>query len=170
MEIPNSNMWMIRAGQDGHVLPYFLDEGIAYLGWDDTGIIYPETTREELRSRVAHANPMLTSRAVGNATRCIWEFCCEVQVGDFVVTYDPQQRLYHIGIVKSDAEYGTVIWHYVDTGEPFEDYGYVRQVDWGTSSISRDRLSPAAQIYLGRPPTHFQLPDDVSAEIRRLCA
>ena len=169
MEITNSNMWMIRAGEDGHVLPYFLDEDIAYLGWDDTGIIYPETGREELRGRVARANPMLTSSAVGNATRCIWEFCCEVQVGDFVVTYDPQQRLYHIGIVRSDPEYGTVIWHYADTGEPFEDYGYVRQVDWVTT-VTRDCLSVTTRNSLGRPPTHFQLSAEVSAELRRLCA
>lgn len=168
MEIPGSNMWMIRAGQDGHVLPYFLDQRIAYLGWDDTGIIYPETTREDLRDRVARANPMITFSAVGNATRCIWEFCREVQIGDAVVTYDPRQRLYHIGIVRSDAEYGTVVWHYADTGQPFEDWGYVRQVDWVTTFL-RDALLQTARNSLGRPPTHFLLPAEVSKEIRRLC-
>ena len=161
-------MWMIRAGQDGHVLPYFLDQRIAYLGWDDTGIIYPETTKENLRGRVARANPMLTLGAVGNATRCIWEFCREVQIGDTVATYDPQQRLYRIGGVRSDAEYGTVIWHNAGTAEPFEDWGYVRQVDWVTT-LPRDSLSQTARNNLGRPPTHFLLPADVADEIRLLC-
>ena len=32
MELPNTNMWMIRAEWDGTVLHHFLDEGIAYLG------------------------------------------------------------------------------------------------------------------------------------------
>ena len=124
---------------------------------------------KDLRGRVARANPMLTFSAVGNATRCIWEFCCEVQIGDAVVTYGPQQRLYHIGIVRSDAEYGTVVWHYGNTGERFEDWGYVRQVDWVTTLV-RDALSQTARNSLGRPPTHFQLPAEVSKEIRRLCA
>ena len=168
MVASSDKMWMVRAGQDGHVLPYFLDQRVAYLGWNDTGTVYSETTREELRGRVARANPMLTHSGVGNATRCIWEFCREVQIGDSVVTYDPQQRLYHIGIVRSDAEYRTIIWHYAYTGDPFEEPGYVRGIDW-IATVFRDRLSPAAQRHLGRPPTHFQLPAEVSAEIRQLC-
>lgn len=105
---------------------------------------------------------------VGNATRCIWEFCCEVQIGDTVVTYDPSQRLYDVGIVESDAKYGNIIWH-ADTGEPFTEPGYIRKVDWVTV-VSRDALSVIARNSLGRPPTHFQLPAEVSEEIRRLCA
>ncbi len=167
MELPNATMWMVRAEWEGTVLHHFLNEGIAYLGWGETGVIHPETTKEELSARVERANPGY--KGVGNATRCIWEFCREVQEGDTVVTYDPQQRLYHVGVVKSDADYGTGIWVDPATMDECEVPRYVRKVDWGPT-ISRDRLSPAAQRYLGRPPTHFRLPDEVSEEIRRLCA
>ena len=169
MELANTNMWMIRAGQDGHALPHFLGEGIAYLGWGATGVIHPETTRAELRSRVARADGSLTPTGIGNATRCIWEFCCEVQVGDAVVTYEPQQRLYHVGIVRSNAEHGNVIWGpWGDWGE-CKSLGYIRKVDW-VSAVPRDSLSATARNSLGRPPTHFQLPAEVSEEIRGLCA
>lgn len=169
MELPNTNMWMCRAEWAGTVLHHFLSEGVAYLGWGETGDIHPEITREELRRRVERANPGY--KGVGNATRCIWEFCQEVQVGDGVVTYDPQRRLYHVGVVRSDADYeiDTGIWVDPATLDEYEVPRYVRKVDWG-STTSRVRLSSAAQRYLGRPPTHFQLPAEISEEIRRLCA
>lgn len=167
MQRSNPNMWMIRAGQDAHVLDYFLEREIAYLGWDDTGPVYLETVRENLASSVEKANPTLSPLAVRNATRCIWEFCREIRIGDNVVTYDPQQRLYHIGIIRSDAEYKTVIWHYADTGKAFEAPGYERRVNW-VRAVSRDSLSQSARNHLGRPPTHFLLPEEVSEEIRRL--
>ena len=169
MELPNATMWMVRAEWDGTVLHHFLNEGIAYLGWDETGIIYPETTREELRDRVERANPTMHPNAVGNATRCIWEFCREVQIGDTVVTYDPRRRLYHIGTVESDAKYGFGLWVDPTTGDECEVRRYVRRVDW-VSVVRRDDLSVTARNNLGRPPTHFQLPAEVSEEIRRLCA
>lgn len=169
MQLPDTNSWMIRAGRDGTVLHRFLDEGIAYVGWGEAGVVYPETAREELRARVSRAHPMFTLGRVRNAARCICEFCLEVQVGDSVITYDPQQRLYHVGLVKSDANCQTVIWVDRATGEDVNEPGYVRQIDW-VSTLSRDSLSQTARNSLGRPPTHFQLPTAVSAEIRRLCA
>ena len=169
MQLPNTNFWMIRAGQDGHVLHRFRNQGIAYLGWGETGHIHPETSEADLRYLVEKANPAVPLREAGHITRMIWGFCCEIAVGDAVVTYEPQRRLYHIGIVKSDAEYKTVIWGPWRDWDEFEQPGYVRQIDW-VSTISRDSLSQTARNSLGRPPTHFQLPAAVSAEIRRLCA
>ena len=168
MEFPDTNMWMVRAEWGGTVLDDFLAKNIAYLGWGDTGPVYPDVTREVLKCRVERENPSMNPRAVGNATRCIWEFCCEVEIGDLVVTYDPSTRLYHVGVVKSDAEEGTGFWIDPAILIEYEVPRYVREVDWGPT-VSRDHLSLAAQRHLGRPPTHFQLPAEVSAEIRRLC-
>ena len=161
-------MWMIRAGQDGHVLHEFLENGIAYLGWGETGAIYPEITRATLRYRVERANPTLPVSSLALVPGMLLNFCLEVKIGDHFVTYDPQQRLYHIGTVKSDAEYETVVWGPWENWDRFEDPGYKREVDWNIT-LSRDFLSPAAQRYLGRPPTHYKIPYEVSEEIRRLC-
>ena len=170
MELPNASMWMCRAEWEGTVLHHFLHECVAYLGWNKTGVIHPETTRQELRGRVERANPTMRPNAIGNSTRCIWEFCREVQIGDTLVTYNPQERLYHVGVVRSDAEYDETggIWVDPVTMDEYAVPRYVRKVDWGPT-VSRDRLSPAAQRYLGRPPTLFQLPAEIAEEIRRLC-
>jgi len=147
MVVPNTNtnMWMIRAEWSGTVLDHFLDDSIAYLGWGETGEIHTETTRQELRSRVDRENPAMHPNAIGNATRCIWEFCREVQTGDAVVTCDPDQRLYHIGVVRSGAEYDATGGIWVDPATLFEYEvpRYVRTVNWGPT-VSRDQLSPAS--------------------------
>jgi predicted Mrr-cat superfamily restriction endonuclease len=96
MESAGTTMWMVRAGQDGHVLQNFLCESIAYLGWGDTGDVYPETTMEELVPRVERSNPAMNPRAVGQTARMIWEFCCAVSVADAIVTYEPKTRQYHL--------------------------------------------------------------------------
>lgn len=166
MEPADGAMWMVRAGQDGTALARFLDERVAYLSWNDTGVIAPETTFEDLRERVAASNPTMHPTAVGQATRIMLDFCQQVRVGDDIITYDPGQRQYHIGTVQSDAEYGTVIWIDGATGGAIEEPGYVRRVDW-RRIVSRDGLSETAQNYLGRPPTLFQVPAEVSAEVRR---
>ena len=167
MEQGDGAMWMVRAGQDGTALDRFLDEEIAYLSWNETGAIAPETTFEDLRGRVTAANPTMHPNAVGHATRLMLDFCQEVQIGDDIITYDPRQRQYHIGTVQSGAEYGTVIWIDGATGGAIEEPGYVRRVAWGRI-VSRDGLSETAQNYLGRPPTLFRVPAEVSAEVRRL--
>ena len=46
MELPNTNMWMIRAGQDGSFIRQFLGEGMADLGWS-VGLIHPIDTNEK---------------------------------------------------------------------------------------------------------------------------
>ena len=167
MEPSDGAMWMVRAGWDGTVLDRFLDEGVAYLGWDDTGVINPETTFEELRGRVAAANPTMHPNAVGHAARIILGFCQEIRVGDDIITYEPGQRRFHIGKVESDAEYGTVIWVDGATGNTIEEPGYARRVAWGRI-VARDGLSKGAQNHLGRPPTLFRVPAEVSAEVREL--
>jgi restriction system protein len=169
MESAGTTMWMVRAGQDGHVLQNFLCQGIAYLGWGDTGDVYPETTMEELVPRVERSNPAMNPRAVGQTARMIWEFCCAVSVGDAIVTYDPKTRQYHIGSVQCDAQCQDVKWGPWGDWDEFTESGYVRQVKWA-DKVPRDSLSINARNYLARPPTHFQLPVEVKEELRQLGA
>ena len=167
MEQSEQKMWMVRAGQNGTVLHHFLEQGIAYLGWGNSGVVQPETTVAELQSRIEADDPGIRPGAAGQAARKIWQFCRDIQVGDDIVTYDPAQRQYHIGQVESDADYTDVTWVDLATGGEFEERGYVRRVAWGRT-VPRSALSAPARNYLGRPPTLFVLPAAVSEELRRL--
>ena len=123
MEHNDRKMWMVRAGQKGNVLHHFLDKGIAYLGWGESGIVHPETTVAELQSQIAADNPGISPNAAGQAARKIRQFCNDIQTGDDIVTYDTGQRLYHIGRVESNAEYTGVIWVDLATGQDLESEG-----------------------------------------------
>lgn len=166
MEHNDCKMWLVRAGQKGNVLHHFLDKGIAYLGWGKSGIVYPETTIAELQSRITADDPGISRSAAGQAARKIRQFCQDIRVGDDIVTYDTGQRQYHIGRVESDAEYTGVIWVDLATGQDIDEPGYVRRVAWGRT-VPRSALSVPARNYLGRPPTLFELPASVAAELRQ---
>lgn len=166
MEQGEQKMWMVRAGQRGNVLHHFLDQGIAYLGWGESGIVHPETTVAELQSRITAGDPGISRNAAGQAARKIRQFCQDIQVGDDIVTYDTGQQRYHIGRVESDAEYTGVAWVDLATGNDIDEPGYVRRVAWGRT-VPRSALSAPARNQLGRPPTLFELPASVAAELRR---
>ena len=85
-----------------------------------------------------------------------------------MVTYDPQGRQYHIGVVKSDASDGAVIWVEPGTGEEFEEVGYIRRVDW-VCAIDRDALSEGVRNALNPQLSHFRVSEVAAAEVRRLC-
>ena len=169
MEPGNANMWMIRAGRDGTVIQHFLNEEVAYLGWGEVGPIHPTDTKEIVRRRLDETCPYEKAGARPNIVGMLRRFSCEVRIGDAVVTCDPQHRLYHVGIVRSDASHQTVTWVDLATGDDFDGLGYVRRVDW-ISAVPWDSLTSNARRVLNGQLSHFRIRGEVSDEIRRLCA
>lgn len=86
----------------------------------------------------------------------LYRFVFELRVGDTVVTYDRERRIYAWGTVRSDYEWAEEL----ADGAP-----HVRRVQW-THQILRDELSPAARNTLGSIMTLFRLNDEVVAELR----
>lgn len=159
MEQSSPKMWMVRAGRGGAYTEYFLNNAVVFINWAEMGEIKPDDSDDDLRQRYAAAfpadSPGQRNLNIGQVKR----FLRELAVGDHAVAYDPQQRLYHIGIIRSDAELQTL----AATGPPRPEY--VRRVDW-QGVISRDSLSPASQQGLGPQLTVFRLNDAVSRELR----
>lgn len=168
MKIPSLNMWMIRAGRDGNVIDRFLNESTAYLGWGRVGPFRPTETSANTKQRLYETYPHEKPGALPNIVGMLRRFSCEVRTGDTFVTYDPQRRQYHVGIVKSDAEYQTVVWIDLATHNEVKEPGYVRKVGW-VSAVSRDSLPKATQNALNPQLSHFRISDRASEEIRRLC-
>jgi restriction system protein len=156
-------MWMIRAERDGILIRHFLNEGIAHLGWG-VGPIHPTDTTADIRLRLEDTYPYENPGALPNIVGMLRRFSCEVRIGDTFVTYDPERRLYHIGIVKSDANPRVNL----PTSDDFDRWGYAREVDW-VSAISRDTLSDSTRRALNPQLSHYRISDIASAELRRLC-
>lgn len=159
MEITNGKMWMVRAGRGGVYAEHFLNNGIVAIGWGQIGEIKPDESDDDIRQRYDAAFPEDRPGQRNISFGQVRRFLREVAVGDNAVTYDPQQRLYHIGIIQSDAELQTRT-----VGEqPRPEY--VRRVDW-QDAIPRDALSPESQQSLTALLTLFRLNDAVSQELR----
>lgn len=52
MELPDTNMWMIRAERSGVLIHHFMNESIASLGWGEVGPINPTDTNDDIRRRL----------------------------------------------------------------------------------------------------------------------
>ena len=159
---------MIRAGRDGTVLHHFLEGRVAYLGWGEVGPISPTDAKEDVRCRLDEIYPNESVGARPNIVGMLRRFSCEVRVGDAFVSANPQRRLCHIGVVRSDANHQTVIWVDLATGDEFDEYGYVRKVDW-VGAVPWDSLTAKARRTLNGQLSHFRIRDEVRAEILRLC-
>ena len=159
METTAGKMWMVRAGRNGVYAEHFLNNGVVAIGWAAMGEIAPDESDADIWQRYAETFPGDSPGQRGAGAGQVRRFLREVAVGDYAVTYDPRQRLYHIGIIRSDVEIQTRMVN----GESRPEY--VRQVDW-QSQITRDALSPAAQQTLTALMTLFLLKDAVSRELR----
>ncbi len=169
MEPTNTKTWMVRAGKDGTVIDRFLNGGVAYLGWGAVGPINTTDTNANIRQFLRETYPYESPGAFLNIVGMLRRFSCEVRIGDSVVTYDPQRRLYHIGTVKSDVNHRIVTWVDLATGDDFDHPGYVRHVNW-VYAVSRDALSVTARNALNPQLSHYRISGAANAEVLRLRA
>lgn len=79
-----------------------------------------------------------------------------MQIGDDVVTYDADKRVYYLGVVKSSPRWQEGL---------IESLPRVRDVSW-SKQVSRDRLTVNARNTLGAIMTLFNVREEVAAEIR----
>ena len=157
----NSDIWMVRAGGGGVFASRFLENSIVAIGWGNIGDATAATPDDEIRRMVDAAYP---DQKPG--TRAAWagqirRFVKEVQVGDPVVTYDNESRLYHLGEIRSDAERRT----FIDAnGEKRVEF--CRDVEW-LDEVPRDSLLLSTRNSLGIPLTISRKSAAASADLRR---
>lgn len=128
------------------------------IGGGKGGPIGPNDSDEELRLRFEEAYPEDKPGTRNSWVAQVKRFVREVEIGDTVVTYDPEARRYHVGEVDTDASINT---RTVDDSERHE---YVRKVRW-KGTVSRDDLSTTTRNSLGAISTLFNPSDNASAEM-----
>ena len=151
--------WMVRAGRKGHLFDQFIDEGIATIGWKDSGHIAPGTSIEKVREKFASVytdwNPQQIVMGAGQVHR----FLSAIKAGDTIVTYDPSQRVYRLGISTGKYRY--------DDNTESDDYAHVLGVDWQNKPIPRDDLAEKSKNSLGAISTLFKVPGHAADDLRR---
>jgi restriction system protein len=98
----------------------------------------------------------------GENTRASWasqmlRFVTKLKIGDDVVTWDRERRLYVVGKITSDYEWAPNV---------LADAPHVRRVKW-TGAAPRDRLAAPTRNSLGSVLTLFEIPPDAAKDILR---
>lgn len=148
----NKDLWMVRAGEGAYLVDKFIEEGIVAIGWDVDDLSNVDKL-SQVKERYKKIYPEdKPGKANLNAGQ-IYRFRKEIEKGSKVVTYDPSERVYHIGEITSDYQYN-----------PKADYNHVRKVNW-KKKVNRDTLSTTAKNSLGAISTIFKIPEDVAQEL-----
>ena len=148
-----SPLWVVRAS-GGDLVDDFRSGGLVAIGWKEAGQFPADLPDDQMKERFSRTYP--DERP---ATRAVWlgmvkRFLREIQVGDEVLTYDPNERIYFLGRVDSEAK-----WR--DAPEP-----RFRSVTW-TQKVPRDSLSLGTRNRLGSIATLFRVAEDAAREVRQ---
>lgn len=147
--------WMIRAGRGGIYAADWLNRGLVGIGWDFGATDIASMSREQIRSGYAIKHPNDSKNKLAAAVGQIYRFAHDMEQGSTVVMYDPETRLYHIGIIAGPCKPATDI----------EEATFTRAVKW-KQTAQRDALTTSSKNSLGGIQTIFSISDEVIADLK----
>jgi restriction system protein len=148
-------IWFVRAGRDAVYADDFLQKDLIAVGWADLGEIPPDSSKQNL---VDLYQKTYADRSIGRAQTAAAQmirFMSEMNVGDDVMTFDREKRLYYLGKISSAYQWDAT---------RIPEMPQIRQVDWH-SQISRSSLSQTALNTLGAIQTLFLVKGEVAKEV-----
>ena len=171
--LPEGRIWFVRADKGNALAEVFVEQEIVSISLGGSiGQLRPEESKSEIVSRLTARWPDAEAESINHWALQIKRFIGKMAVGDAVATYDSQQRVCHLGIIRGllipDAISPTV----QDKLNRSLGYEYCfdisHRVEW-QHQVSRDDLSGPAWRGLVNPQTLYQLSESTSAELRGLC-
>ena len=92
-------------------------------------------------------------------TENLFGFSRELPKSDFVITYDPNERLYAVGKIAGKYKYDPGFFAFRENNFP-----NLISVDWNPVRFQRRQLSSSAQKALDPKPTVFQVNDEAAVK------
>ena len=154
MKTTTTQIWMVRAGEQGYLYDEFLSKKVVAIGWNEIGDLTHVKTPEEIKARLRTEYPQARPGQIDNYAGQISRFRFGINKGEQVLTYNPSTRTYQIGEVISDYRYE----------DSLLDFYHVREVEW-QKSVQRDGLKTATKNSLGSILTIFKLTGDVLPDL-----
>lgn len=146
--------WMIRAGRGGVYASDWLEHGVIGIGWDFDGADIAAMNREQIRAAYGLSHPGDSKGKVAAGVGQVYRFAHDMTTDSTVVMYDPESRLYHLGVITGPC---------VAVCD-MDGVTYTRDVKWGETA-PRDVLSPFSKNSLGGIQTIFAVSDEVMADL-----
>ena len=163
--LPDSQIWFVSAEERGVLAEDFVAQGFVSMGWC-IGPLKPGESKPEIIRRLTDEFPDKKTGTIQIWASQIKKFNEEMAAGDAVATYNSQQRLCHIGIIRSIL----IPVGQIDLPREYKEcHDYAHRVDW-QHSVSRDDLSEHTRRRVPLPRTLYRLSAEASAELRGLCA
>lgn len=145
---------MIRAGRGGVYASDWLEHGVIGIGWDFDGADIAAMNREQIRAAYGLSHPGDSKGKVAAGVGQVYRFAHDTTTDSTVVMYDPESRLYHLGVITGPC---------VAVCD-MDGVTYTRDVTWGETA-PRDVLSPSSKNSLGGIQTIFAVSDEVMADL-----
>ena len=146
-------IWMVRAGQGAQYVDDFTESGFVGIGFESAGEVSTPVDKSEIALRIADTHPSYSKGKISVSASQVKRYYEEIKIGDAVMTYDPSQRLYFIGEIKSDVKIKSdhVLFR-------------SRDVEW-KKQVSRESLTQSTRNSLGAISTLFLVKDEVAANV-----
>ncbi len=151
---------MVRAGENAFLIDDFKDLNIVAIGWEMDDL--SGKSSEEIKQIMANEYPDATKTALGLNAGQVSRFVCDFEVGDWVISYNPNSRNYLVGKITSDYYYSEELAE--RHNQPKEFYHHFRSVEW-IGETKRDDLNDNALKPLKSVMTTFYLNDGAKNEI-----
>lgn len=145
-------MYMVRAGQDAYIIEDFLEKKIVAIGWHKMGDVTKLKTLDDVKDKLREAYPQFKPGKVNICAAQIFKFRHELEKGTQVLTYDPNERVYWIGVITSDYKYDA---------NGIDGFPHVRSVKW-KKSVSRDLMKTESKNSLGSAMHYSAYPNTSS--------
>ena len=147
-------MWMVRAGENGYLFNDFKNKSVVAIGWNDVGDLSKVSKPEDIKQIVKEKYPDYKVSKLNITAGQLARFRFDFKKGDYVITYNPEKRIYLVGEIAGDYEYNTRL----------TEYFHVRRVKW-LGEIPRDMLSTTTKNTLGSISTLFEVNKSAKEEI-----
>lgn len=153
------NMWMVRAGIDAILIDEFKSRNIVALGWGIGDLT--NKSEDDIKKLLEDKYPENSKNSISKIASQVIKFRYKIKTGDYVLSGDPSNRTYLLGIITSDYYYSTEL---DKKGENFLGYNDTHNVKW-FGEISRDRLKKSTKNTLGAASTLFNINKNARLDI-----
>jgi restriction system protein len=146
-------MWMVRAGEGGFLINEFIENNLVAIGWNELQDLNQYSDVATLKEAFRSTYPECKDGKVNISAGQIFRFLYEFSIGEYVITYNPSERVYWVGELVSK---------YFRSEEV--EYFNQRSVTW-KGKVNRDDLSVTTKNCLGSIATIFEVSEDARSEI-----
>lgn len=145
---------MVRAGEDARFYEDFKNCRIVSIGWDKVGDLSKAQNLAGIKQKVEEKYEDGKNGWKAITASQLNRFVYEFKEGDYVVTYNPEGRVYLVGKISGPYRF--------DSSR--KESCHTRPVNW-EMEVPRDRLSVSTRNTLGAISTLFEIKSEAASDI-----